>query len=56
MLAYERLFVERTIGPVALMSLLGLLALFRSLAITVLLYDTRHRELVGKRGWRSSRP
>jgi hypothetical protein len=47
-MVYERLFVERTIGPAALASLLVLLTLFLSLAITRLLYDTRHRELVGK--------
>jgi lysophospholipase L1-like esterase len=47
-LVYERLLVEKTIGPAALASLFALLALFLSLATTVLLYDTRHRELVGK--------
>lgn len=44
---YERLFVERTVGPSAILALALLAALFLILLATRLLYPTRFRPLVG---------
>lgn len=46
-LTYERLFIEKTIGPAAIAALSGLALLFIMLLASLLLYGTRHRRTVG---------
>jgi lysophospholipase L1-like esterase len=46
-LTYERLFIEKTIGPAAIAALSALALLFILLLASLLLYGTRHRRTVG---------
>lgn len=45
-LSYERLFLERTLGPAAIAALAGLSLLFSMLLTTVVLHNTRHRRTI----------
>ncbi len=44
---FERLFIEKTMGPAAIAALAAVALLFVLLLASLLLYDTRHRRLVG---------
>lgn len=46
MFVYERMFVDRTIGPVAMAAIAVLAAVVAVLVTMYRLYDTRHREVV----------
>src|SRR5688500_18293349 len=47
-LGYDQLFIDKTFGPTAVIGLAGGGFVLLCLSVTWLLYDTRHRDLLGK--------